>query len=38
MESYKLCIQVIPMPCDTNANGDISGWYTSVIDYIFYQP
>ena len=23
MECYNLCIQVIPMPCDTNSNGDI---------------
>ena len=33
MESYNLCIQVIPMPCDTNANGDIfGGWLLSQMD------
>ena len=33
MECYNLCIQVIPMPCDTNANGDIfGGWLLSQMD------
>ena len=33
MDSYNLCIQVIPMPCDTNANGDIfGGWLLSQMD------
>ena len=33
MESYNLCIQVITMPCDTNANGDIfGGWLLSQMD------
>ena len=33
MENYNLCIQVIPMPCDTNANGDIfGGWLLSQMD------
>ena len=33
MKSYNLCIQVIPMPCDTNANGDIfGGWLLSQMD------
>ena len=33
MEGYNLCIQVIPMPCDTNANGDIfGGWLLSQMD------
>ena len=33
MECYNLCIQVIPMPCDTNSNGDIfGGWLLSQMD------
>ena len=33
LESHNLCIQVIPMPCDTNANGDIfGGWLLSQMD------
>jgi acyl-CoA thioesterase YciA len=30
---YKLCYKVIPMPCDTNSNGDIfGGWLLSQMD------
>ena len=33
MEDYNLSIQVIPMPCDTNSNGDIfGGWLLSQMD------
>ncbi len=33
MDSYNLCIQVLPMPCDTNSNGDIfGGWLLSQMD------
>ena len=33
MEDYNLCIQVIAMPCNTNANGDIfGGWLMSQMD------
>jgi acyl-CoA thioesterase YciA len=33
MENYNLCIQVIAMPCNTNANGDIfGGWLMSQMD------
>ena len=33
MEGYNLSIQVIAMPCDTNANGDIfGGWLLSQMD------
>jgi acyl-CoA thioesterase YciA len=33
MDNYNLCIQVIPMPCDTNENGDIfGGWLLSQMD------
>ena len=33
LDSHNLCIQVIPMPCDTNANGDIfGGWLLSQMD------
>lgn len=33
MDDYNLCIQVIPMPSDTNANGDIfGGWLMSQMD------
>lgn len=33
MEKYNLCIQVIAMPCNTNANGDIfGGWLMSQMD------
>ena len=30
---YKLCYKVVPMPCDTNSNGDIfGGWLLSQMD------
>ena len=33
MNNYNLSIQVIPMPCDTNSNGDIfGGWLLSQMD------
>jgi acyl-CoA thioesterase YciA len=33
MKDYNLCIQVIPMPCNTNENGDIfGGWLLSQMD------
>ena len=33
MDNYNLCIQVIAMPCNTNANGDIfGGWLMSQMD------
>ena len=33
MDYYNLCIQVIAMPCNTNANGDIfGGWLMSQMD------
>ena len=33
MENYNLCIQVVPLPCNTNENGDIfGGWLLSQMD------
>jgi acyl-CoA thioesterase YciA len=33
MDNYNLCIQVIAMPCNTNANDDIfGGWLMSQMD------